>query len=234
MKKRNVLTVIVALAAATALSACVGGAGPTASTPPATSAAPTSTPPTPEPPAAASVAITAETISVLAADGTVLESFDYFQPTNEVVAGLTRHLGDPVDSPNAGGLESPPGIDHVWGGLRLYDTDTAGSVPHDPNHYVFLDGPTAGPLPVGTAAGVGSATGVRVGDPPSVLTVGAEIAAPYTDPTTGRTIVTARIGIVPVPPQSGLTDPSFAVAVLSYTDTGEIERLIAPSSNFGV
>lgn len=234
MKLRSALTVVLALVVATALSACIGGSGPTASTPPATSAAPTSAPPTPEAPVAASVAITAETISVLAADGTVLESFDYFQPTNEVVAGLTSYLGEPVDSPNAGGIESPPGVDHVWGGLRLHDTDTPGSVPYQPNHYVFLEGPTAGPLPVGTAAGLGSATGVRVGDPPSVLTVGAEISPPYTDPSSGRTTVTGRIGIVPLPPQPDTADLSFAVLVLSFTDTDEIERLIAPSPNFGV
>ena len=236
MKQRSTLTVVIALAAVTALSACVGGTGPTASTPPATSAAPSSAPPTPQAPAAASVAITAETISVLAADGSVLESFDYFQPTTEVVAGLTSYLGAPVDSPNPGGMESSPGVDHQWGGLRLYDTDSPGTPPEIPNHSVFVTSPTAGPLPIGTAPGVGAVGGLRVGDPGTSVTIGVEAAGEYTDPTTGRTTVLSRVGLFELPPHPAApTDPrNFAVLVQSYTDTGLIERLIAPSANFGV
>jgi hypothetical protein len=236
MKKRNALAVIVALAATVALSACIGGAGPTASTPPATGSAPTSAPPTTDTPTAASVVITAETISVLAADGTALESFDYFQPTDEVVAGLTSYLGAPVDTPNPGSMESSPGVDHQWGGLRLSDTDFPGTPPEIPNHLVFVTSPMAGPLPIGTAAGVGAVAGLHVGDPGSDVTLGAEAAGEYTDPTTGRTTVLARVGLFELPPHPAApTEPrNFAVLVQSYTDTGLIERLIAPSANFGV
>ena len=97
---------------------------------------------------------------MLDADGATLASFDYFQPTTEVVAGLTEYLGAPVDRPNPGGIESPPGVDHEWGGLRLFDSDTPGTPPENPNHY--------------------------------------------------------------------------GVMVLSYDDSGVIERLSAPSANFGV
>ncbi|SIN85099.1 hypothetical protein SAMN05443544_1355 [Agromyces cerinus subsp. cerinus] len=173
---------------------------------------------------------------MLDADGGVLASFDYFQPTTEVVAGLTEYLGEPVDTPNPGSIESSPGVDHEWGGLRLYDTDTPGTPPEIPNHSVFVTGPTAGPLPIGTAAGVGAPSGLHVGDPGTSVTVGIESAGEYTNPTTGRTVVLSRVGLIELPPHPAApTEPrNFAVIVHSYTDTGLIEQLIAPSANFGV
>lgn len=172
---------------------------------------------------------------VLDAAGATLASFDYFQPTAEVVAGLSEYLGAPVDSPNAGGMESPPGVDHEWGGLRLFDTDTPGTPPETPNHYLFVDAPTAGPLPIATADGIGSAGGVAVGEPPSNLTIGVETSPPFTDPSTGRTVTVSRIGIVTLPPNPADSMPhNIGVMVLSYDDSGVIEKLSAPSANFGV
>lgn len=184
---------------------------------------------------AASVAISAEAISVLDATGAPIVTFDYFQPTTEVVAGLSEHLGAPVDTPNPGGIESPPGIDHVWGDLRLYDTDTPGAAPEDPNHYVFVEGTSAGPMPVATAAGVGSAAGVRVGDPAASLTIGSVHASTHTDPATGRTTDVYRIGIIPLPPRADSPiEHNLGVMVVTYSDTAVIERLVAPSANYGV
>jgi hypothetical protein len=235
MTMRGALTVLLTLCVATALAACTPGAAPTPSaSPSASSPAPTPPEPTPEP-VAASVAISAEAITVLDADGGALATFDYFQPTAEVVTGLSEHLGAPVDSPNPGGIETPPGIDHVWGGLRLFDTDPAGAAPENPNHYVFVSGPDAGALPIATDAGIGSAAGARVGDPATSLTIGTEAGSAFTDPTTGRTSQVTRIGIVELPPRADAPGSrNFAVMVVSYNDTGLIERMVAPSANFGV
>ncbi|KRE23161.1 hypothetical protein [Agromyces sp. Soil535] len=234
--KRPAVLLVLSLAAIAALAACSTGPTPPTVSPsaPATSSAPTTPIPTPEP-VAASVAFSAEAIMVLDAAGATLASFDYFQPTAEVVTGLTEYLGAPVDSPNAGGMETPPGIDHVWAGLRLFDTDTPGNAPEVPNHVMFVDGPMAGPLPIATADGVGSPEGVAVGDPPASMTIGVEVSPPYTDPTTGRTVVVSRIGIVTLPPNPADSMPrNIGVMALSYDDTGVIERLSAPSANFGV
>lgn len=235
-RRRVSRATIIVLVAAAALTACTPGGGPSASPAPSpTGSATTPTPtPTPEVPAAASVTISAEAIAVLDADGTTIVSFDYFQPTADVVAGLTEHLGAPVDSPNAGSIETPPGVDHVWGDVRLYDTDTPGAAPEDPNHYVFVEGTSAGSVPVATAAGVGSATGVRVGDPAASLS-GAVHASTNTDPATGRTTDVYRIGIVALPPRADAPgDRNLGVMVVTYSDTAVIERLVAPSANFGV
>jgi hypothetical protein len=234
MRKRNALAIVVMLAAAITLTACIPDAGPSASPSPSTTDAPTPTP-TPEAPVAASVAISAEAIAVLDADGATIVSFDYFQPTAEVVAGLTEHLGAPVDTPNPGAIEAPPGVDHVWGDLRLYDTDPPGAAPWDPNHYVFVEGTSAGPVPITTAAGVGSATGVRVGDPITSMTVGVELGGSSTDPATGVTTQVHRIGIVPLPPRDDSPiEHNLGVMAVSHSDTAQIDRLVAPSANYGV
>jgi predicted small secreted protein len=235
MWKRNALAIVVLLTAATALSGCVPGAGPAVS--PSSSATGSAAPtPTPEVPLAASVAISAEAIAVLDSAGAPIASFDYFQPTAEVVAGLSEHLGAPVDNANPGSIETPTGINHVWDDLVLFDTDTPGAAPENPNHYVFVEGTSAGSVPVATSAGVGSAAGVRVGDSTTSLTVGVELASSGTDPSTGRTMEVYRIGIVPLPPHPAVpTEPrNLGVMVVTHTDTGLVERLVAPSANFGV
>ena len=236
MRNRHAFAIVVMFAAAITLTGCIAGWGPAASpTPsPTTEATPTPTP-TPTPPVAASVAVSAEAIAVLDATGAAIVSFDYFQPTAEVVAGLTQFLGAPVDSPNPGSIESPPGVDHVWGDLRLYDTDPPGAAPEDPNHFVFVEGPSAGPLPVATAPGIGSATGVRVGDPVSSMIIGVELSASSTDPGTGVTTEVHRIGIVPLPPRpDSAIERNLGVMVVSHSDTGLVDRLVAPSANYGV
>src|SRR5215207_1637461 len=231
MSKRNALAIVVMLAAAITLTGCAGG-GPAASPTPSATA---STTPTPEVPVAASVAISTQAIAVLDAAGAPIASFDYFQPTAEVVAGLTEYLGAPVDTPNAGSIETPPGVAHVWGDLRLFDTDPPGAAPESPNHFVFVEGTSAGSVPIATAAGVGSATGVRVGDPATSLTVGARLASTSTDPATGVTTDAYWVDLVPVNPGAATPDdPHLAVMVVTSSAAGLIERFVAPSANFGV
>jgi hypothetical protein len=234
MSKRNALAIVVMLAAAATLTGCFAAAVPAASPSPGPTDSGTPTP-TSDVPVAASVAISTEAIAVLDAAGAPIVSFDYFQPTADVVAGLSEHLGAPVNSPNPGSIETPPGVDHVWGDLRLFDTDLPGAAPESPNHFVFVEGTSAGTVPIATAAGVGSATGVRVGDPVTSLTVGARLASTSTDPATGITTEAYFLDMVPVNPGAAAPDdPHLAVMVVTHSDTGLIERLVAPSSNFGV
>jgi hypothetical protein len=234
MRNRQAFAIVVMSAAAITLTGCVAGWGPAASPTPSPTTAATPTP-TPTPSVAASVAISAESIAVLDAAGTPIVSFDYFQPTAEVAAGLSQYLGAPVDTPNPGAIESPPGVDHVWGDLRLFDTDPPGAAPEDPNHFVFVEGPSAGSLPVATAPGIGSPTGVRVGYPVTNMIIGVELSASSTDPATGVTTEVHRVGIVPLPPRAdSVIERNLAVMVVSHSDTGLIDRLVAPSANYGV
>ncbi|MGX5695230.1 hypothetical protein ACWKWP_03435 [Agromyces soli] len=236
MRRRTVLSAALAAAALAALAACTPAA-PAASSAPPSPSAPSVAPTETAAPAAAAVAISTEHITVLDPSGETLAGFDYFQPTAEVVAGLSVYLGAPVDTPNPGGIETPPGTDHVWGGLRLFDTETdpPGIPEENPNHYVFVTEATAGPLPISTAPGVGAAEGVRVGDPASLMTIGVETGSAYTDPSTGEQVVVSRLDIVHLDtrPESP-EERNFAVAVISRGEDGLIERMIAPSANFGV
>ncbi|MFF2272874.1 hypothetical protein ACFVTX_11405 [Agromyces sp. NPDC058136] len=229
---RPVLLASTALLALVALSACTPStASPTVSPSETASATPATT----EPPAAASIGISAEAITVFDAEGAPLVSYDYFQPTDEVVAGLTEVLGAAVETPDDGGLETPPGIVHEWDGLRLYDSETPGTVPDIPNHWVFVDAPTAGGLPIGTDPGIGSATGVKVSDQLSTATIGVTSGAPYIEPSTGVNTIVSQLGQVAIPPNPAASgDRHFFVIVLSNADTGEVTRLIAPSGDFGV
>jgi hypothetical protein len=234
MRNRHAFAIVVLFAAAITLTGCIAGWGPAASPTPSPTTAVTPTP-TPTPPVAASVAISAEAIAVLDAASAPIVSFDYFQPTAEVVAGLSQYLGAPVDTPNPGAIESPPGVDHVWGDLRLFDTNPPGAAPEDPNHFVFVEGTSAGSLPVATAPGIGSPTGVRVGDPVTSMIIGVELSASSTDPGTGVTTEVHRIGIVPLPPRAdSAIQHNLGVMVVSHSDTGLIDRLVAPSPNYGV
>lgn len=235
MRKRNTGAIVLILAVVTALTACIPGGGPTASpSPSATGSAPPSPTPTPDVPVAASVAVSAEAIAVLDAVGAPIVSFDYFQPTADVVAGLSEYLGAPVDTPYSGGMESPPGVNHDWGGLRLIDNDAPVSAPYYGDHWFIVTGPDANGLPVGTPAGVGATGGVRVGDPLSGVTIGAEPAVTTLDSLDGRPLAYFRVGLLPLPPGGEDGDaPNLGITIVGYTDTDTVQRFIAPSRNWG-
>jgi hypothetical protein len=235
MRTRNALAIVFMIAATTALTACIPGAGPTAS-PSASATALAAPSPTPSAdiPVAASVAISAEAIAVLDAAGAPIVNYDYFQPTAEVVAGLSEHLGAPVDSPYSGGLETPPGVSHDWGGLRLIDNDAPVSAPYYGDHWVIVTGPDANGIPVGTWAEVGTTGGVRVGDALSGVTIGAEPPVNTLDSLGGRPLAYFRVGLLPLPPGGEYGDaPNLGVTIVGYTDTDTVDRFIAPSRNWG-
>ena len=216
------------------------------SPPPSESSSPTATPtptasptgkPTDEPTAAGAerIVVGAEEIVVLSADGGALATFDYFQPTAEVVAGLTQYLGAPVDTWFEGHGHALPATFHDWGGLRLADTVPPGARPYDPEHWVRITSSDANGLIVGTV------DGVVVGDHFAEL----EAAQPsdevyrWTSPETNEASVSFRIDIVELPELPGTENvdddwsPSFGVVVIGNESTGVITSLAAPSANFG-
>lgn len=230
----RVLLAVVALAATTALSACVPATGASSSPPPSESQVATPDPtPEPDPVVASVVNVSADAITVLDAGGGVLASFDYFQPGDDVVAALDRHLGASLESPYPGGTEQPPGVQHDWGGLRLVDPDAPVLAPYYPEYWVIVTTGDANGVPVTTAPGVGSPGGIRVGEPFTGVTLHDE---PVVDSSTSaeRPTASVRVGLVPLPPGGEYGDaPSVGVMVVGYTDDDVIDRFIAPSRNWG-
>lgn len=230
MRRRTAFSAALAVAVIAALAGCFPGAPSASPTPPATDGgAPSASPtpePTPEPAAAATITISTEHITVADATGTTLASYDYFQPTTEVVSGLSGYLGAPTDTSFGGGGDSPPATYHDWGGLRLVDTVTAAQPPHFPEHWVRVTGTDANGVSVRAVDGtvVGAPLDAVVGD-----------ATDYTNPSTGLTSRWIRLDLVELPAAEwGGTEPlNFATAVSGSVDENRIDAIIAPSANFG-
>ena len=230
---------LAAVALLTLLTGCV--AQPTfPSPPPATDDATEQTAlpspsPSPTAPAVASaerVVIDSEHITVLADDASELARFDYFQPTHEVVAGLSSYLGAPVDTWFEGHGEAPPATYHEWGGLRLVDTVPEGEAPFYPEHWVRVTSTDANGLFLSTA------DGVAVGDDVEVLIPAADDLYRWTTPETGAAMVSFRIDLIELPDLPGADpnsswSPSFGVVVVGDDAAGVVTFLSAPSANFG-
>lgn len=228
MRPRLIVLAGIGLATLAALTACT--APPAASESPTASSTPAPEPAAvPEVEAAASIVVSPESITVLGEDGSALTTFDYHQPTSEVVSGLSEYLGEPVDSRVEHGSETPSATLHEWGGLQLFDTDIVETGIYWWNHWVYLTGTEAAGLPVTTAAGI------SVGD--SFDTVDLSGAAPpldYTSPETGRTQRMVRVDLVALPPGEGTGPaPDIGVLLTGYLDDAVVDRIESPSSNYG-
>ena len=211
------------------LTACVSPT-PSPSLTPSPITSTTAPSPSPEPAVAVAerIVVSTKTITVVADDETVLAEFGYFQPTIEVVDGLSTYLGDPVDTPFAAHNDSPSATYHDWGGLRLVDTDPPGTAPYDSEHWVRVTGADANGLQV---VGPG---GVHVGS--ALDAASGSDGSEYTNPDTGRTFMSYRLDVVVVEvpwADSLVPEHNLAVNIGGYLDTGSVEHIIAPSPNFG-
>ena len=229
-----------------ALLLCAGcaaapSAAPAEPTTPATpSAAPADPTPTPTPEAVAErIVVTAESMAVLMSDGFTGATFDYFEPADLAVEGLTDVLGAaPTTTQEPGNPDDGSFTLHEWDGVAIWDLDRPASAPFRSDWTMLLTAPTAGGVALETV------DGVQVGDSASAL------EAAYPDQFThveccGQPERTDfRIGAKPIEateqqlaeirgelPEE--TSPEFAVWVLAADSAGAVTRILAPSPNFG-
>lgn len=137
------------------LGACASNAaGPQPIGSPSAAASPVQSDP---PAAATAILVHSDGLQVVDAEGAVLESVSYFDPIADVVAVISAATRqDPVVEPHSGGIESSPGTYYRWNGLHLSDPESpVAAPPLDPEWHVWVDGATAGSLPVTTADLVG-------------------------------------------------------------------------------
>ena len=229
--KRSTLAIALVLGTVIGTAGCASG---TPSSPPTTPAAesPSPTPeetttptPTEQPEAEAErIVVSAETIVVLASDGTELASYDYFQDTAELVDGLTEVFGrEPVDTPFGGDTHSPAGTQWSWDGFAILDDDREPTPPHTPNHLVDITATEVDGIALETADGFGVGTSAD-----DVL------AAPDAEPYPETGII--QVDAVPLDfddpicPEGGCT---LSVRLVTDEPGDVIERMLAPAPNFG-
>ncbi|MFC0681206.1 hypothetical protein ACFFGH_25535 [Lysobacter korlensis] len=226
--KRSVLTAMVALGVGAV--GCASPGTPSAAPPTPTAEEPTPTP-TPTPteqsePEAERIIVGAEEILVLAADGSELAAYDYFQNTSELIAGFTELFGaPPVDTAFDGDTHAPPGIERNWDGFAILDDEREPTPPHTPNHLVDVTTTEVNGITVETA------DGFAVGTPAAEA-----LAAPDAEPVNSETGQVVQVDAVPLDfddpicPESGCT-----LSVRLFTDeSGEtLARILAPTPNFG-
>ena len=230
--RRAALTLALVLSVGIGTAGCGSG---TPSSPPSTSPAaeePSETPtptPTPTPteqaePEPDRIVVTADAILVLAADGTELAAYDYFQDTAELVAGFTEVFGGPpAENPFEGDTHSPSGIEQAWDGFSILDDDREPEPPHTPNHLIDVTVAEVNGIRVETT------DGFTVGTPADEV-LSASDAQPYPD----AGII--HVDSVPIDfddptcPESGCT-----WSVRFFTDDSGVDtvRMLAPGPNFG-
>lgn len=187
-------------------------------------------------PVASSITISATAVAVLTESGAELTVFDYFQPSDEIVTTFTALFGPPVVTEHTSRGDGFTGTLYDWDGIRVHDDTSPGTAPHHPDFSVSVLRAAVAGLSIRTAPGVGSSSGISIGDPATELTIGVEDGFESTEYQTGRVTHWRRIGITePLPPVDDLPGGpyNFGVGVTSYTDTGLIERFGAPSPNWG-
>jgi len=222
------LAVLLAVAGAL-LAGCAAPAqpdDPSASAP--ASSAPSAAP---SPSAAATVAASAvatvhletETMTLLDAEGAVLDTFAYVDPGDAAREALVAAFGsEPEATPYAGGAETPGGVGYVWPGVRLADNDDGAP---GSTSVAFPD--WALTVEVAELGGVAIETvgGIRVGATQEQLDAVPGAQAQVFD---GRTFT--WLDLVPVAGNI----PDAAALVLVIGDEESAVRLISvPSRNFG-
>jgi hypothetical protein len=138
---------------------------------PAPVTAPTTTTPSPTTtpdPVAERIVIRAESIAVIADDGSTLSEFDYFQPAEDVVPVLDAVLGiSAVEQETNGAGDVVTTYD--WGGLELIDDASAVEAPYYSDLFFAASADAIGGIAIETV------DGVQVGD------AGPELEARYPD-----------------------------------------------------
>ncbi|MCI4659322.1 hypothetical protein [Cryobacterium zhongshanensis] len=252
------LSAVVVIAGFFLLTGCSGQASPVrgtpaaSATPTAVASAPTASEP---PPAAAAVTdlyISATSLELRDDSGQTLATFGYFQPANEVVAGLSAAFGSPPITEDYASEhnEQHPGTRYVWGnayvedpglGLNPYtkgdfvftDEDPVGVAPYEPNTFVLVAADTVNGIHISTV------DGIAVGDS------AAELEARYPDTSfryPHQPELDIGVGFVPLPPSNTYagyesyagSQLTFSVQLSAPDPLGPITVFRAPSANWGV
>ncbi len=245
-----------ALAAGAVMVGVLGGCVPTGSqssghnsrpaapvvTPSATPAAPAVTPSAtpgraePESPGRV-LTVTAEFLTVTTDDGTPIAEFDYFQPTEDVIVGMSELFGiKPARERFEGGEgHAQAQTSWEWDGFFLIDEDGPGDPPLDTDYFVAVTVPAVGEVDIETV------DGIQVGNDAATIERRYPDQAHRVTAGDQRERLDVHVGAVTLPPPGDGADPpgangryEFSVWLLALDPNGTITEFRAPSPNFGV
>lgn len=156
-----------------------------------------------------------------------MSTFDYFQPTEEVLEALTEVFGTaPVSEPYKHNHGS--GIGHSWEGFSLTDPSYA-MAPYDPSHWVGVTAESVNGVHVRTI------DGIAIGDSAAEV----EAAHPheserFTYPN-GVELLQIFVGAIRLPDREAVAGVEHEFSVGIYTDNpdGVVINIGAPTANFG-
>ena len=225
MTRGRLASAILSAGAALVLLAGCTASAP-APTPVPTRTAAESTPtPTSTPSAAVTlVTLTADAMTLTDASGVVRGSFDYFQPTDEVVAGLTATFGFSPSVEHVQPYEGLPYTAIEWEGFVLRDSEQESDGVYYPNNRVSVT------TPVVRGVAIETVDGVSVGDDPASL----EAAYPdsvFYGTNSGNDTYVIGFGEIPLPDfdfGDGRTQPSSFLVSVSGVVGGPIDAIFAP------
>lgn len=186
-------------------------------------------------PIAAAIEISSEGVSVIADDGSVFASMDYFDDAELAVSTLIGYLGEPTVSEVRSQGDTFTGTRYEWDGLTLDDTARPTAWPDTPDFFILASSPSAGGLIIRTAPGAGSSDGLSVGDFSSEIVV-EDRWVEYAEYPSNRAMRGTRFGLSEsLPPSEEYPDHerNFGIWALTDVELGVIESLYAPSSNWG-
>jgi len=204
------------------LAGCATPTPPAAA--PSTSPAATVTPTPVAEPEIESIVITAESITLLGDDGSVLLETGYFEPTDDLVELLTEVAGESPEVEEGVTYSERGPLDLItWPGLEIYDDEGDGTAPHYPGFTVRVTSDVLG------SASIETVEGIKVGDS------GSELAAQYPESTNevdGRFDI--YVGSVSLPDSAEGSDLALRVWLIAEESTGAVTEFRTPSANFGV
>ncbi|MCU1437563.1 MAG: hypothetical protein JWP66_650 [Naasia sp.] len=220
-------TTAAAALAVLVLAGCGGGAPGAAPTADATVEP---APPSPSPTESADPLADVDAIVVLPtgielrAGGEVVQTLGYLSPAADAVGTLTEAIGaPPAAEAYEGDFHFPAGVLHTWDGLvlneRSYDEAERAAQGYDweihPNFSIFLDGPSAGTLPLSTG------DGTVVGDPTDEVGDGLPLGE--------GEYVCEGIPVESADVQTDSGSHQVTVAVQPAEDGATIGRIVAPA-----
>jgi hypothetical protein len=225
MKLRFTIPIALVVAMTTPLVAC---ASPSPAPSPSTTAAVETPSPSPTAePKAALITFTAETVVITTDNGETLATFNYFQPTAEIVPALTEVFGFEPTVERTVPYEGWPSTWIEWEGFRIQDTE------QESDGVYYVDYRISAETAAVRGIAIQTVDGISVGDDPlPIQAANQEWTQHFTPPNIGHEIFSIAIGRVPLPEHDfgdgqGPVVTTFTVG-LDGSVGSAVERIFAP------